>query len=87
MSDVSRTVHSWWLSPGPIAFGALVLVACVAVGWQGFAEARKPVDVRQRDVQSLKGSAFCDTPTPSASTAAPPAGSTPAADPAGPQGR
>jgi hypothetical protein len=50
----------WWLSPAPIGFGVVVLLACGAVLLQDVVSPPKPVDPRTKVVLP-GGATFCDT--------------------------
>ena len=60
MSADVRTTRPWWWSPGPVAFGLLMLGAAGAVLFEDRIVPPKPVDVRDR-VTLSGGATFCDT--------------------------
>ena len=50
----------WWWSPGPVAFGLVMLAASAAVLLEDRIVPPKKVDIRDR-VTSAGGATFCDT--------------------------
>ncbi len=65
----------WWLAPGPVVFGLLIVAASAAVLLEDRIVPPKKVDVRDR-VTSSGGATFCDPvplpPTQQGAAAPPP---------------